>query len=53
MATEKEYDGNLYDQLTLCERLERAYKDQRFESELEIIRQEIKRKLYRPSPAEG
>lgn len=48
---EKEYDGYLFDQLTILERLERIAK--RTESnevmeEIAVIRKEVERKLYRP-----
>ena len=48
---EKEYDGYLFDQLTILERLERiAIKtdDKEVIEEIAIIRKEIERKLYRP-----
>ncbi len=48
---EKEYDGYLFDQLTILERLERIAKktgDTEVMEEIGIIRKEIERKLYRP-----
>lgn len=48
---EKEYDGYLFDQLTILERLERIAKktdDKEVMDEISIIRKEIERKLYRP-----
>lgn len=48
---EKEYDGYLFDQLTILERLERIAKnanDKAVLDEIGIIRQEVERKLYRP-----
>lgn len=48
---EKEYDGHLFDQLTILERLERIAKktdDKEVIDEISIIRKEIERKLYRP-----
>ena len=48
---EKEYDGYLFDQLTILERLERIAKktnDKEIMDEIAIIRKEIERKLYRP-----
>ena len=46
----KDYDGNLFDQKTIIERLDRAYKDGRFEEERDIIMSEIDRKLYNDPP---
>ncbi len=48
--TEKEFNGNLLDQLTILERMERAQKNGRFDEEIEIIRKEINRKLYQKPP---
>ena len=48
---EKEYDGYLFDQLTILERLERIAKksdNKEIMEEIAIIRKEIERKLYRP-----
>lgn len=48
---EKEYNGNLMDQLTLLERIERVAKrteDNEVLEEIEIIRKEVNRKLYQP-----
>ena len=48
---EKEYDGYLIDQLTILERLERIAKksdNKEIMEEINIIRKEIERKLYRP-----
>ncbi len=48
---EKEYDGYLFDQLTILERLERIAKktsDTEVIDEINIIKKEIERKLYRP-----
>jgi len=48
---EKEYDGYLFDQLTILERLERVAKktdDTEVIDEINIIKKEIERKLYRP-----
>ena len=47
----KEYDGYLFDQLTILERLERIAKksdNKEIMEEINIIRKEIERKLYRP-----
>ncbi len=48
---EKEYDGYLFDQLTILERLERIAKktnDTEVIEEIAVIRKEVERKLYRP-----
>ena len=48
---EKEYDGYLFDQLTILERLERIAKksdNKEIMEEINIIRKESERKLYRP-----
>ena len=48
---EKEYDGYLFDQLTILERLERIAKksdNKEIMEEINIIRKEIERKFYRP-----
>ncbi len=49
-TNEKEYNGYLFDQLSVLERLEKAHEDNRFEQEAEIIRNEITRKLYQKPP---
>ena len=46
---EKEYNGNLFDQLTLLERIERQVKKgdlQAVEDEIAFLRKEVERKLY-------
>lgn len=46
---EKEYDGYLFDQLTILERLERIAKkteDKEVIDEISVIRKEVERKLY-------
>ena len=50
---EKEYKGNLFDQLTLLERIERQVKKgdlQAVEDEIAFLRKEVERKLYQQSP---
>lgn len=42
---EKELNTILFDQLTIIERLERAYKNGTFENEIIILKNEVKRKL--------
>ena len=52
-TNEKEYNGNLMDQLTLLERIERVAKrtgDKEVLEEIEIIRKEVNRKLYQAPP---
>lgn len=49
MASEKEFNGNLFDQLELLERLEEAAKEDNAVKTLEAIQKEkrwIERKLY-------
>ena len=50
MASEKEFNGNLFDQLSIIERLERAHKSGTFEEEVKILKGEIERKLYQQPP---
>lgn len=47
-TSEKEYNGNLFDQLSLLDRLERVAKEDasRVLSEIEFERKLIERKLY-------
>ena len=50
-TSEKEYNGYLYDQLSAIERIERCLKNGGVEAakkEIEIIKNEINRKLYQP-----
>ena len=56
MPGEKELNINLFDQLTLIERIERQVKKGDFEAvkeEIEIIKNEINRKLYQKSPLDN
>ncbi|MBQ9436982.1 MAG: hypothetical protein IJU50_01485 [Lachnospiraceae bacterium] len=50
MAAEKEINCNLFDQLSIVERLKRAYDQEKFEDEYKIIVAEIERKLYQQPP---
>lgn len=53
---EKEYDGYLFDQLSILERLERVERQADCRpvlEEIEFERRQIERKLYRPNPAES
>lgn len=52
-ANEKELNANLFDQLTLIERIERSLKsggEKGVEEEIEILKKEINRKLYQQPP---
>lgn len=52
-TNEKEYNGNLMDQLTLLERIERVAKrtkDKEVLEEIDIIKKEVNRKLYQSPP---
>ncbi len=52
-ADEKELNANLFDQLTLIERIERSLKsggEKGVEEEIEILKKEINRKLYQQPP---
>lgn len=53
LINEKEYNGNLFDQLSLIERIERHLKSggqEAAEAEIEILKKEINRKLYQQPP---
>ena len=53
MATSKEYDGTLFDQLTIIERIEGALEKGGEEAAMEMIREikkEVNRKLYQKPP---
>ena len=53
--TEKEYNGNLFDQLSLLEEIERVAKKvncQEVLDEIEFKRNQINRKLYQKPPLE-
>lgn len=50
---EKEYNGNLFDQLTVIERIERQLKrggEEAVKEEIETLKNEINRKLYQKPP---
>ena len=47
---EKEYNGNLFDQLTILERIEAVTDDEKALKQIELIRKEIHRKLYQQPP---
>lgn len=50
MGIEKEYNGNLYDQLTIIERLDQAEAAGKYKEESAKIKKEINRKLYQKPP---
>lgn len=50
---EKEYNGNLFDQLTLLERIERRIKTgslEEVQEEVNLLKKEVERKLYQQPP---
>lgn len=52
-VNEKEYNGNLFDQLSILERIERVAKAEKSEAvlqEIEFERRQIERKLYQKPP---
>lgn len=52
-TNEKEINNNLFDQLSLVERIERAAKSGNMDNvmaEIEILKMEINRKLYQKPP---
>lgn len=54
--TEKEYNGYLFDQLSVVERIERHLKSggqEAAEAEIEILKKEINRKLYQQPPVKS
>ncbi|MBQ9361380.1 MAG: hypothetical protein IJT96_10145 [Lachnospiraceae bacterium] len=51
MATnEKEINNNLFDQLSIVERLDKATAEGKYKEESETIKKEINRKLYQQPP---
>lgn len=55
-SNEKELNVNLFDQLTLVERIERSLENggvDAVKTEIEIIKKEINRKLYQQPPIKG
>lgn len=52
-SNEKEYNGNLFDQLTVIERIERQLNkggEEAAKEEIEVLKGEINRKLYQKPP---
>lgn len=47
---EKEYNGNLFDQLSILERIEAVTDDAKALKQIEIERRQIERKLYQQLP---
>ncbi|MBQ7584135.1 MAG: hypothetical protein IJT24_05945 [Lachnospiraceae bacterium] len=47
---EKEINNTLFDQMSIVERLDRAYQKNEYEQESRIIMEEIRRKLYQKPP---
>lgn len=48
--TEKEYNGNLFDQLSILERIEAVTDDDKALKQIEMERRQINRKLYQKPP---
>lgn len=48
--TEKEYNGNLCDQLSILERIEAVTDDEKALKQIAIERRQIERKLYQKPP---
>ncbi|MCI8377704.1 MAG: hypothetical protein HFH72_04195 [Lachnospiraceae bacterium] len=49
-TTEKEYNGYLFDQLSILERIEAVTDDEKALKQIEIERKQIERKLYQKPP---
>ncbi|MDE7476955.1 MAG: hypothetical protein K2M91_03235 [Lachnospiraceae bacterium] len=52
-ANEKEFNGNLFDQLVMIERIERRLHEggeEAAQKEIDLIKSEINRKLYQQPP---
>lgn len=47
---EKEYNGNLFDQLSILERIEAVAKEETVLKQIAIERRQIERKLYQKPP---
>ncbi len=48
---EKEYNGNLFDQLSILERIEAVTDDEKALKQISIERRQIERKLYQQPPS--
>lgn len=49
-TNEKEYNGNLFDQLSILERIEAVTDDEKALKQIAIERRQIERKLYQQPP---
>ncbi len=49
-TNEKEYNGYLFDQLSILERIEAVTEDKKVLKQIEIERKQIERKLYQQPP---
>lgn len=49
-TNEKEYNGYLFDQLSILERIEAVTEDEKVLKQIEIERRQIERKLYQQPP---
>lgn len=49
-TNEKEYNGNLFDQLSILERIEAVTDDEKALKQIAMERRQIERKLYQQSP---
>ena len=50
--SEKEYNGNLFDQLSILERIEAVTDDEKALKQIAIERKQIERKLYQSASAQ-
>lgn len=53
---EKEYNGNLFEQLSIIERIERQLESGGVEAakaEIEVLKKEVNRKLYQQPPVQS
>lgn len=50
LINEKEYNGNLFDQLSILERIEAVTDDEKALRQIAIERRQIERKLYQSPP---
>lgn len=49
-TSEKEYNGNLFDQLSILERIEAVTDDEKALKQIAMERRQIERKLYQQPP---
>lgn len=50
LLNEKEYNGNLFDQLSILERIEAVTDDEKALKQIAIEQRQIERKLYQSPP---